>query len=200
MNRRSLLSRVVFAIPTLLALSVCNATAAPNHHTHTPAVYVQPAPQSEMLDTIKAVGDELGHGTVIQAIAYHESRAAMVPLPKGRFSKAWCFGPMQMKLGTARAVYKMFPQLVTQNHPTKSSVQELSDRDIVYALTKDVSASARLASYYFDYCLTWAKGNVDLAIAAYNLGTGGAERVRHHPSSLAYVRAVKSLIRSFAQG
>jgi hypothetical protein len=118
-----------------------------------------------------AVADGHKHPELLLGLLMRETRAGEV-----RGGKT-CFGISQLKLGTARSVLKMYPELL----PDK-----LSDKALRAKLIHDDEFNIRVASKY----LLMMGANISAArgVTAYNLGEGAAKHVS--PTKWGYTKSV----------
>jgi hypothetical protein len=125
------------------------------------------------------VRDRLWNPKILQGILLQESSATNPPIGKHSY-----YGVGQIKVGTAMEVLDQYPNLKTDY-----GVKTRNHREIARKLANDPHfnievASKLLKNYHAE------KSNDSFAIAAYNLGLGGARHRRNH-DSLGYVRGVK---------
>ncbi|MEM2159637.1 MAG: transglycosylase SLT domain-containing protein [Candidatus Nitrosotenuis sp.] len=125
------------------------------------------------------VRDGLWNPKILQGILLQESRATNPPIGKHSY-----YGVGQIKVGTAMEVLDQYPHLKTDY-----GVKTRNHRDIAKKLASDprfnIEVASKLLKNYHE-----EKPNDSFAIAAYNLGLGGARQRRNH-DNLGYVKEVK---------
>jgi hypothetical protein len=142
------------------------------------------------------VGEEVGHPETIQALMLQETnagRAGLVDnnLPPNKRS----FGIMQMQPGTAKAVLNQYPELRDQYFP---GYRAITDRSIITLLLTNNEACIRIAAYHYKDLMERARGNWSKAVASYNLGIGGVQRIRD-VANFGYVQSVRTKLKSIVR-
>lgn len=145
--------------------------------------------QSVILDLAYSVAVEDGHANpkVLQGIIMQESKGGTAKnfrTAKHKKSSDQTVGIGQIKVGTALAVLQAFPEMKQQ--------YKVSAGNISQALAFNDRFNIAIASKYLKMMYK-INGTDAFAIAAYNKGPGGAQRIKNY-NSLHYVRAVKAHI------
>lgn len=151
---------------------------------------------SQHLKTVYEVASEYGHPEVLQAMLMQESNGGTHPTlvgsPNAPISKR-SYGVMQVQVATARHTLERYEHLRDKYFPNRD-IKRVSDKEIRMMLLKNHAANIEIAAVLFNLYLQISNGNVDRAIAAYNVGIGGVKKLRS-PSKFKYVREVRQKLK-----
>lgn len=134
-----------------------------------------------------AQSDGIKKPEILSGIILQESNAGIAKNFRSSKHKRACdqtVGLGQIKVGTARAILREYPDL--KQH------YNVNDRNLYVALATNDKFNVAVASKYIKSLSETYKSDEAL-IAAYNLGEGGARHVKR-PGSLSYVKSVKKHI------
>lgn len=137
------------------------------------------------------IGKEVvDHPEYIQAIMMQESRGVSGQIGnKAAEMKKRSYGLMQVQIPSARSILKQHSRVRDLYFPNRS-VATVSDVEIERLLLHNDEANVRIAAHHFKRDLAESKGNIDRALASYNLGSGGVKKIKNH-SRFPYVVGVK---------
>lgn len=144
--------------------------------------------------TLSLIRDTLGDDHLtpwLQAIALQESNGGLATV-----SSTGSYGIMQIQISTAIYVLRAHPSLVpvVGNHISWATA---SRTDVKRLLISDPVASIRIAHALLSDYLVISKGNLDRAVAAYNVGIGAVAHV--HFTTFKYVKDVKKYLTNIVQ-
>lgn len=126
----------------------------------------------------------------LQAIMMQESRGVSGQIGnKAAEMKKRSYGLMQVQIPSARSILKQHSRVRDLYFPNRS-VATVSDAEIERLLLRNDEANVRIAAHHFKRDLAESKGNIDRALASYNLGSGGVKKIKNH-SRFPYVVGVK---------
>lgn len=149
------------------------------------------------LTMVYEVASEYGHPEVLQAMLMQESNGGTHPTligsPNAPLSKR-SYGVMQVQVSTARSLMERYEHLRDKYFPSRE-VKHISDREIRTMLLTNHKANVEIATVLFELYLHISNGNVDRAIAAYNVGIGGVKKLRSL-SKFKYVKEVRQKIKT----
>jgi Transglycosylase SLT domain len=146
-------------------------------------------------DTMKkvfAVSREIGHPETLQAILLQETgggKSASIGnkgSPVGKRS----YGLMQVQVVAARSILERNPSVMERYFPGRTH-KSLFDEEIIALLLTNDEANIRIAAHHFNLYLKLSDGDWERAVAAYNAGIGGVQRIPE-PSEFPYVVDVKA--------
>lgn len=146
------------------------------------------------------IAREIGHVDTLQAILMQESRGLKHAIgnPSAPVHLR-SYGLMQVQLVAARSILARQPELLDLYFPNRE-LRTVSNRELINLLLTDDDANIRIASYHFKLYYDMSNGNWYRAVAAYNVGIGGVQRISN-PAKFPYVQAVakwkNSTIRPF---
>jgi len=155
--------------------------------------------QSVNLRTAFLVGQEVGNPETLQAILMQESNGGLagnvgnLSSPIGKRS----YGVMQVQLSAARSVLTRTPQLMNTYFPTRE-YKSLADEEIIALLITNAEANIRIAAHHLKIYMAISKGDWNKAVAAYNVGIGGVERIPE-PAEYHYVINIKQIINNMVK-
>jgi hypothetical protein len=150
--------------------------------------------QIALLKIAYKYGSEIGYPETIQAILLQESNAGTANIigdlneAVGRRS----YGRMQIKVATVRLILPWYPDISKQYFNGRGATSIL-DEEIIALLLSNDDANIQIAARIFEFKLKESNNNWAKAVAAYNLGLAGAQRIRHY-SKFPYVAAVSGSI------
>lgn len=132
------------------------------------------------------------HAEILQSMMMVETRAGtggQIGLPNAHPSLR-SYGLMQVTVPTARVMFKRFPELFDQFFSGRS-LAKVTDKEIKNLLLSNNKANILLGIHVFTLYLDMVNGEVDRAIAAYNMGIGNALKRKGAPKAK-YVQDVKA--------
>ena len=138
-----------------------------------------------------AIGLEVGNPETIQAIMLQESGASKMAAvgnkaaPVGKRS----YGLMQVQVVAARSIFERQTKVRLKYFPGRK-YKSIMDEEIIALLLTNDEANIRIAAYHFNLYLKLSDGNWDRAVAAYNMGIGGVQRVSNY-AELTYVIEIR---------
>lgn len=150
-----------------------------------------PEGMTDHLKTVFMVGREVGNPETLQAILMQETnggrseRIGNKNAPIGKRS----YGLMQVQVVAARSVLERFPVLLDKYFEGRK-YGSLMDEEIIALLLSNDEANVRIAAYHFKLYMQLSGGDWNRAVAAYNMGIGGAQKIDNH-SEYGYVQEVK---------
>ena len=140
----------------------------------------------------------LGSPETLQAIMMQESKGVSGLIGnKNAAQLDRSYGLMQVQIPTARSVLRSNDEVLGRYFPNRS-VRNVKDGEIERLLMKDDEANIRIAAHHFKADMQFAKGNWDKAVASYNLGMGGVQRIKNC-AKFPYVTGVRSYLRRVIQ-
>lgn len=149
------------------------------------------------LTMVYEVASGYKHPEVLQAILLQESNGGTHPTligsPNAHPDKR-SYGVMQVTLKTARSLLERYAYLRDAYFPERP-MSEVADREIKTLLLRNHRANIEIAAALFDLYLSTSNGDVNRAIAAYNVGIGGVKRLKN-PASFRYVKEVRHKIQT----
>jgi hypothetical protein len=139
------------------------------------------------------IGKEiLGSPETLQAIMMQESKGVSGLIGnKNAAQLDRSYGLMQVQIPTARSVLRSNDEVLGRYFPNRS-VRNVKDGEIERLL------NIRIAAHHFKADMQFAKGNWDKAVASYNLGMGGVQRIKNC-AKFPYVTGVRSYLRRVIQ-
>lgn len=191
---------IAFSVNTLAHASPDESTETEQQVINEPPDDITPAPmkvplnvtavQLKNLEIAYNVALKDGHKQpeLLQAIVFQESKAGLANTLKISVNK-FCFGLAQIKLGTAKDVLNVYPELRDR------FLRNGSDREIKDALIKNNEFNISVASKYLLMLARYGSG-IDFKAAAYNMGPGAALKTSNY-SRLRYVQSVRSHMKKF---
>lgn len=130
------------------------------------------------------IAEPIGHPHVLQAILLQESNGGL-----NTTSNTASYGLMQVQVVAARSVLQRVPEVLMSAFPGQQ-LRHISDAAIKHKLKTDDVFNITVAAHHFDIYFNLCRGNLEKAIAAYNMGIGGVQRVTSY-SAVPYVRRIK---------
>lgn len=147
---------------------------------------------AETMKKVFTVGREIGHPETLQAILLQETaggRSAAIGNKNSPVGKR-SYGLMQVQVVAARSILERNPSVLKRYFPERTYVS-LFDEEIIALLLTNDEANIRIAAHHFNLYLKLSDGDWDRAVAAYNAGIGGVERIPE-PAEFPYVIDVKA--------
>lgn len=153
-----------------------------------------PSIKAVNLKTAFQVGQEVGNPETLQAILIQESNGGLagsvgnLSSPVGKRS----YGVMQVQLSAARSVLSRTPQVLNTYFPSRS-YRSLVDEEIIALLITNVEANIRIAAHHLKIYMSISRGDWSRAVAAYNVGIGGVEKIPV-PAEHQYVVDIRQIL------
>lgn len=141
------------------------------------------------LRKVYEVGQEVGHPETLQAILLQESGGVLPALRNKQPSLTTSYGLMQVQINSAKSILTRYPQLMSLYFPERK-VRSLSNKEVMELLIFNTDANIRIAAYHFNLYAEMSNGDLDRALAAYNVGIGAVKRITN-PSKFGYVVDIK---------
>jgi Transglycosylase SLT domain len=148
---------------------------------------------------IHSIGQQYGTTELLQAISLQETNGGTSDLVGSRHLSPInrSYGIMQVQIGTARSILSRDLALKETLFPGQST-KNISNQQLITLLMENDEANITIAAKVLQLYTTLCKGNIDKAVAAYNMGIGAVESLKH-PSSFKYVVEVKNKLRTIVR-
>jgi hypothetical protein len=142
------------------------------------------------------LGEPIGNPEILQAILLQESNGGLSERigNKDGLIRTRSYGLMQVQVVAARSMLQRVSSLKDDYFPDRE-YKSITDREIINLLLENDEANIKIAAHHFNLYLQLCKGDLDKAVAAYNVGIGGVKRIAN-PSTFAYVVAIKAKLKT----